>query len=195
MPGPERQWTWWMPALRPDGTALCLLECLPLNQNQFALYFTCNFGCAVMNQHVYFTAHAKFGQVNARFNGKTSIGDDLALVLGLQVVHVGAIAMDVLANGVSRAMYKKFAVSGVGDVLARGLVHFPSRNAAFARIGFLDLFYTCVTAAADDVENFHVLVSGSANHAGPRDVIVDGVRSVLLAPDVQQDEVAFLDFR
>src|SRR5689334_12494963 len=97
---------------RQPAVEECLSVYLPLNQNQFALYFTRYFRAAVARQHVDFTADAIFRQINSGLNGEAGIGDDFALVLGLQVIHIGAVAVDVLANGVPCAMNKEVTVSG-----------------------------------------------------------------------------------
>src|SRR5882724_7895727 len=99
---------------------------LPLNQDQLILDFTRYFRSAVADEDVHFTAHAELRQIDARLNGKARVGNDLALVLGLQVVHVGAVAMHRYANGVSGAVDKIFCVAGGADAFTRRLVHFPT---------------------------------------------------------------------
>src|SRR5258708_6805894 len=112
----------------------------PSNKDQFVLYFTCYFSRAVAREHIYLAAHAKLRQVNARLNGKAGVGDDFAVVLGFKVIHVGAVAMHVYADGMPRAVRKILRVTCIGDVLARGLVHFPTGNAPLAGKGFHNFF-------------------------------------------------------
>src|SRR2546421_5535643 len=44
-------------------------------------------------------ADAEFREIDARFDRETSTGQDAAIFAGLQIVHVGAVAMDFLAAG------------------------------------------------------------------------------------------------
>src|SRR5947209_17916923 len=85
-----------------DGRLECLFRYSPLNQNQFTLDFTSYFSGAVADQHVHLAAYTEFaGQINPRLDGKTGVGNDLAIILGLQVINVGAVAVDVHADGMS----------------------------------------------------------------------------------------------
>src|SRR6266478_4702886 len=100
-------------ALRPPGAGLrlCLSQFLPLNQDQLILDFTRYFRGAVADEDVDLTAHAELRQIDARFDGKARIGNDLALVFGLKVVHVGAVAVYRHADGVPGTVDKIFSVS------------------------------------------------------------------------------------
>ena len=56
-------------AAGPAGTEFCLWV-LPLNEHQFALYFTCHLCRAVMDHHVDLAAHAELRQIDARLHGE-----------------------------------------------------------------------------------------------------------------------------
>src|SRR5258708_37110045 len=95
----------------------CSFSICHLDKDQFALNFTCNFRPAVPDEHVHFTAHAKFAEkIDSRLNGEAGIGNDLAFVFGFEVVHVGAVAMHVHANRMPGAVDEVVSVSGSADV-------------------------------------------------------------------------------
>src|SRR3954462_14951729 len=79
------------------------------------------------------------------------------------------------------------------DVVARGLVHFPSADLALRGEGIRHHLDAGIASAANDVEDLTVLVAGLADDARPSDVVKDGVRLVLLRPHLDQDEVPFAD--
>src|SRR3954465_14600600 len=91
------------------------------DQNQFRLHFAADLGFAVAHDHVNLTAHAELGQINAGLDGEAGVGDDLAVVLGLEIVHVSAGGVDLDSDGVPGAVRKILAVAFSGDVVARGL--------------------------------------------------------------------------
>src|ERR1700686_954980 len=178
---------WWV--ARPVSLSLSY----PSNKDQFVLYFTCYFGRAVPRKDIYFTAHAKLRQVNARLNREAGVRDDLAVVLGFQVVHVGAVAMHVHADGVPRAVGEVLRVTGIVYELARCLVYFPTGNTPLAGEGFLDFLDPRIAPAGDDIEDLNLLFRWRADHAGPGNVVIDGVGRVLFGPYIQQHKIAGVD--
>src|SRR5689334_11779915 len=101
-------------AVRPPraGLRLYLSQFLPLNQDQLILDFTRYFRSAIADEDIHLTAHAELRQVDARLDGKTRVGNDLTLVFGLKVVHVGAVAMHGHADGVPGPVDKIFSIPG-----------------------------------------------------------------------------------
>src|SRR5258707_12672643 len=167
---------------------------LPLNQNQFALDFTSNFGSAVTDEDIDLTAHPELvGQIYPGFDGETSVRNDFAIVFGFQVVHIGAVAVHVHSDGMPGAVDEVLAVTGVGDVVARRLVHFPSGDAVVSGQGVHNLFDARVARPGHNIEDLHMLRGRSADHARPGDVVINGVGGILLGEDVQEDKVALLD--
>src|SRR5262249_970299 len=152
-----------------------------------------HFGLAVAHDHVDLAAYAELRQVDAGLDGEAGVGDDLAVVLGLEVVHVGAGGVDLDPDRVPGAMRKIFSVTFRGDVVARRLVHFPAADAALGREGVLYDFDTGIASAAHDLEDLLLLGGRLTHDARPRDVVVDRVRFVELRPHVEQNEVAVAD--
>src|SRR3954464_5412400 len=79
------------------------------------------------------------------------------------------------------------------DVVARGLVHFPSADLAFRGEGVGHDLDAGIAAAAHNVEDLTVLLARLADDARPGDVVEDRVGFILFRPHVYQDEVAFAD--
>src|SRR5437588_9248162 len=95
---------------------------------------------AISGKHIHLAADAKLTrQVNARLNREAGIGDDLALVFGFQIVHVGAVAVDAYANRVAGAMSEILRQTGRGNMSPRGLIYFPAGDLALGRECFLYL--------------------------------------------------------
>src|SRR5436309_2138259 len=112
---------------------------------------------AISGQHIHLAADAKLTrQVNARLNREAGIGDDLALVFGFQVVHVGAVAMDAYANRMPGAMSEILRQACRGNMSARGLVYFPSGNLAPGSECFLYLLDSSVTGVTHNIEYLHL---------------------------------------
>src|SRR5208283_3285112 len=76
------------------------------------------------DEDIDFGANAEIRKVDARLDGKTSRGDKQPLIVRFEIVHVGAGAVNFLADGVSGAMDKIFAEAFVSDMSASRVVHF-----------------------------------------------------------------------
>src|SRR5579864_411855 len=132
---------------------------LHLYEDQFALNFASDISGATSRQDIDFTAYSELArQVNAGFNGEAGIGNDLAFILGFQIVHIGPVSMHVLTDGVPGAVGEVFAKAGRGNVSASRFVHFPAGNFAPGGESFLDLFDSCIAGVADNIEDFYLLV-------------------------------------
>src|SRR5579883_2809987 len=79
-----------------------------------------------VDEQINLAAHAKFGQVDAGFDGATGGGEQLALVLRLEVIQIGPIAMLEGADVVPGAMHEEASIAGVGDDLAHNIIDFAS---------------------------------------------------------------------
>src|SRR5260221_10686715 len=73
-----------------------------------------------------FTAHAELRQVNPGFDREAGARQDPALFAGLQSVHVGAVAVRLLADAVAGAVAKRLAIAGGLNDLASGLIDLPA---------------------------------------------------------------------
>ena len=90
------------------------------------------------NQDIDFAADAEILLVNAGFDREARARQDAAVFAGLQAVHVGAVAVDFLADAVSGAMDEILAKAGLLDDGAGGLIDFPAGERALAGKGILD---------------------------------------------------------
>src|SRR5579864_3371200 len=115
--------------------------------------------------------------------------------MNFQIIHVGAVGVNFRADGVPRAMNEVITESGFLDLLADDAVDFPSSDRLSGGNRILNLFYAGIPRVADDGEDFlHTRGWSTADESGPRNVIVDRVRCVLLCPYIEQHEIAFADW-
>src|SRR5579859_3924841 len=77
----------------------------------------------VAHIHVDLTPNAEAARkVDARFNREADAGDQLAIVLGLEVVDVRAGAVELAIDGMTGAMHEVVAEPGRANDAARGIV-------------------------------------------------------------------------
>src|SRR5207237_9292801 len=80
-----------------------------------ALNFTCDLGSFGPDEHVYFAAHAELGQVNPRLDRETRVGQDAAFVVDFEIVHVGAVGVNLSSDALSGAVTAVFAKASAVD--------------------------------------------------------------------------------
>src|SRR5260370_7984375 len=98
---------------------MCSSRFLPLNQDQFVLDFTSNFGGAAADQNVDFAAHAKLArEINPRLDREAGVGNNFAAVFGFEIVHVGSVAVHWLADGMPRTIPQLFPIPALRDLLS-----------------------------------------------------------------------------
>ena len=124
------------------------------NQYQFALDSAGDFRRTSTHQHVDFAAQTEFRKVNPRLDRETGIRKQFPLVVGFEVIHIGAVAVDLLANGMSDAIIQVFRVPGSVQYVACRLVHLPAGEVLPQCDRTRNFLYPCVPRADDDVENF-----------------------------------------
>src|SRR5260370_37473308 len=83
---------------------------------------------AVARVNVHFAADSELRQINSRLDGKAGARSDAANVFGFESVHVGAVAVDTLADAVSGAVKEILCVAGFSDDVAGHFVHLPSAD-------------------------------------------------------------------
>src|SRR5689334_17009228 len=93
-------------------------------------------------------------------------------------------------------MNEVLAIARFGDALANGIVDLPAADMLTSGYGIENELDSCIAALADDFKNFaHPVGRRWANKPRPCDVVINGVRRVLLAPDIEQNEVTLADRR
>src|SRR5262249_51216172 len=80
----------------------------------------------LVHEHIHLAAHAELRQVDTRLDGEAGARQDAAIFARLQAVHVGAVAVRLLADRVAGAVAEVLAVAGLLDDVAGSLVHLPS---------------------------------------------------------------------
>ena|SRR6185369_7497647 len=93
---------------------------------EFRLHSTSYFSPTASHQHVDLAAHSELGQVHTRFDGKAAIRENPPFVMHFEIVHVGAVGMDLGADGVPGAVNKVLPVSGFGDALTDRVIYLPA---------------------------------------------------------------------
>src|SRR5436305_1565984 len=151
-------------------------------------------GALAAHQHVHFAAYTELRQVHAWLNRKTTVRQNAALVVDLQVVHISAVGVNLCADGMSGPVNEVVAVSGFGNALPHRIIHLIARNLLACSDGILHELNSGVARLAHNFENFPRAVRRrGANEARPCDVVIHSIRRVLLRPNIEQNEVAFTD--
>src|SRR6185369_3333294 len=151
-------------------------------------------GCRRGESDVDLQAHSEVaGQVDAGLDREAGHRHQAAGVVGLQVVHVGALAVVRGADGVPGAVEEVLAVAGFLDHRARRVVDLEAAD-RLVRIAALHQLPGGVAGARDVGEDLVLAVGGrGSTDAAPGDVGVDARRLLLLGPQVDEQEVAGLD--
>src|SRR5579864_6902041 len=115
---------------RPDHQASTIARQRSRSQNgnDGLLDFARDPSVVLFNVDVHLAAHAEIGQVDAGFDREARTRNHAAGVVRLEIVHVGAVAMHVFADRVSRAVDEILPVAVPCDHSAGGVVHFPTRE-------------------------------------------------------------------
>ena len=133
-------------------------------------------------------------EVDAGLYREDRIGHDLADIVGFEVVHVGAGAVDVLGDGVSCAVDEVVAEAGGCDDFACGVVDFEAVEHDGLLSGRLCPVEGGVSCGCDDAEDVvHLGGDGGATEASPGDVVIDGTGSGELSPHVEEEEIVGTD--
>ena len=126
---------------------------------------------------------------------KQVLGRDLAVVVRLEIVEMRARAVDFMGDVVAGAMGKVVCKAGSADDGASRIVSFESADRAVFGEGLLDGIDGCVAGVAHGLKDELLALGGlAANDSSPGDVVINAFGVVDLAPDVDEQEVAFFDF-
>src|SRR5579864_8108820 len=145
------------------------------DDHEFRLYFTSYFGMVAADQHIHFAAYPEFLQVNSRFDGKTAVWKNAAFVVDFEIIHIGAVGVNLSSNGMSGAVDKILAISGFADAFTHRIVDLPAGN-LFARGDRIEhKLNACVPPGTNNVKDFpHAVGRRFSDEAGPRDVVIHG---------------------
>src|SRR5437870_11389291 len=146
---------------------------------------------------VHLAPDAEFArEVDARLDRKAGVREQTASVPGLEVVDVGAVAVDFFADRVPGAVEEPVSVSRLPDHAAAHVVHIPTAREAARAYFLLDERDGGVPRARDDREDLGVAARHAlADVTGPGDVPVHAARRRVLRPQVDQDQVPAPDRR
>src|SRR5690348_10197232 len=106
-----------------------------------------------INEHVDFAANTELRKVDTRLDREAAARQHLSFFVRLQVVHVGAIAVRLLADGMAGAMTESRTVPGLLDHVARRLVHLPAAQMRTVGKRQAHLVDGRVPCTSDNLEN------------------------------------------
>src|SRR5262245_26651195 len=111
----------------------------------------------VFQVNVHLRTNPKFWQVNSRFNRKAGIGNKVALILRLQAVHVGASAVVVFPDIVTRSMNEELAKAAFSNVGTNYAIHLPPLSLLRRLVCFHDR-HPHVASSADNLPDVQHLL-------------------------------------
>ena len=97
--------------------------------------------------HVHLAPRAELRQVNPRLDREARPRQHAPLLVRLQVVHVGAVAVRLLADGVAGAVTEEFSVARLLDNLPRRLIDLPALKRLTLAKRLLDSFDARIASA------------------------------------------------
>src|SRR5580698_5423443 len=165
-----------------------------LNSNEFLLDFASNSRLRCAHVDVNFRANTKFRKVHARFDGETSAGDHPALVVRFEVIHIGARAMHLFADGVAGTMDEIIPESLILNIGPGGVINLESVKNFAASDRSLHALDGAIAGIAHYLKD--ILQGGRracAAKPGPGDVVEHGGRPIQLGPHIDEHGVALAD--
>src|SRR5262245_45461966 len=115
-------------------------------------------GAASVDEDIDLAADAELRQVDPRLDGEAGARQDAALLVSFQVVHVGAVAVRLLADRVPGAVAEVLAVAGLLDHVAGGSVHLPALEGLLAGVGGAYPVDGGIAGPGDDAEHPVILL-------------------------------------
>src|SRR5580704_14499151 len=104
-----------------------------LNKNDLLLFLTSHPSAILVHKHIHFAPHAEFRQINTRLDRKTSPWNHAPLIVRLQVVHIRAGPVNILADRMSQPMEEIIPEPLLANIAARRIVHFKPAQLLFRR--------------------------------------------------------------
>ncbi len=145
---------------------------------------------------VNFEADAELREVNARLDRKARATEDAAGLVRFEIVHVRAVAVDLLPDTVASAVDEAVAVAGRGNHVAGRPIDFKALDVPAGGKGRADRLNRRIAGLGDDLKNLGVLRwHRFSDEAHSRQIAVDGPGPFELGPQVDQHEIAFADQR
>src|SRR6266849_9376202 len=112
----------------------------------------------VTHEHIDLRPYTEVFQINPRLNREARPRHNAPLIMRFEIVHVRAIAVHLLPDGVSRAMRKKVAVTLGHNVASRRVIHFKPAYQLSRSHGSLHALYRPVPRVTHNGEDLaHVV--------------------------------------
>src|SRR4051812_19164206 len=164
-----------------------------LQHDHFALDAAGDPRVVIADEHVDLRAHAEVREIDPGLHGETAPGHDAPLVVSFEIIHVGAVAMDLDTDRVSSAVGEELGVPGFGNHRAAGVIHFEAAQRLALRDGGLHACDGCVTRVAHGGKYAaHLVARIVAAECGPGDVVVDRAGLIEFGPHIEKHPIAAL---
>src|SRR6478609_10383857 len=132
-----------------------------------------------VNQHVDLAPHAELVLIDAGLNREAGPRQEEPVFTRFQAVHVGAVAVNFLADVVAGAMDELRAISGLFDHRASCVINLPARDRFSLGESLHDDGDARIPRGGDDLENTFVLFRyRDANVANSCEIAIDAARAV-----------------
>ena len=132
--------------------------------------------------------------VDARFDREQGSGDQLAIVVGFEVIEVRAIAVDALVEAVTGAVDKILSISRICDHPAGDAVEIAAADLLAAREGRVRSLAGGLARVPHYAEYLQHFRGRLTSYKGaPGDVGVDRAGLGLLGPDIEKQQVSGAD--
>ncbi len=136
-----------------------------------------------IHENIHFAPYAKFGQIDSRFHREASSRHDPAFLVRFQVVHVGAVAVSFLTNGVAQPMNEIVTVSRLVDHIAGGFIHLPTLQNFVVFEGLANPVNGGIAGLGHNAKDLRVFLGNfRADKTGPCLITEDAARLVHLGP-------------
>ncbi len=111
---------------RTPGHSCCILRIRHQTCTNSFCIAAGDFALTVADHHVDLAAHSEFRQVDSGLDREAGVGQNLAIVFGLEVIQVRTVGVNVAADRMSRAMDKVLSIALAGDMVRGPLRPLPS---------------------------------------------------------------------
>src|SRR5262249_52173692 len=136
--------------------------------------------------HIHFAADAKLRQINPRFDRKTRVRNDSAIVARFEAVHVRTIAVNFAPDAMAGAMHESLGIACLGDRVSGRRLDLPTMNRAAVHDCLSNEFDSAIPRVPHDPKNLGILGRHAlAEISYPGDVIIDICGTTELRPDVE----------
>ena len=79
-----------------------------------------------IDEHIDLASNTKLGKIDSRFDGKAATRQHAARFVRFEIIHVGTVTVNFLADTVTRPMDEELAITRFLDNFSAGIIDFKS---------------------------------------------------------------------